>query len=379
VSAWFVDGNGDGTVDSVVLTFPRTLHTLSSFVFRWPDRNGNLISVPVPLPVADTGNTIVVRLAVPGMDSLVTGYDTTHFVPSSLGMMIDSTTGDTMHFAVSDHVAPTLISASLRYNEVDGQPDTLKLSFSEAVFIGKGDVTVLNTAGNLVRYLSAVVNPGDAKEVWLFIDSTQTFSKRDSLGAAPLPIGSLSDLLGNQPSMVGRWVYITFGTRKPIFNVTVQNPILNYTGWLDASPNAATPSITLLASAPNGSWQTLDGTVLSAQDALKQQGMGVVITLNQAINGFAYIYDNLGTYVAGIDLSKYYEAWSDATKVPKSAADRTQLWIRWDGRSANGTMASTGVYTLRLVTRRSNGTSAVDAVNGHYINQLYKMGWKRKP
>lgn len=378
-SAWFVDGNGDGTADSVILTFSRPLHVLSSFVFRWPDRTGSLTSVLVPLPAADTGNAIVVRLAVPGLDSLVTSFDTTRYSPSSLGTMIDPIAGDTVHFAVSDHVAPTLISAALRYNDTEGQLDTLKLSFSEAVFIGKGDVAVLNIGTNLVRYHSAMVNPSDAKEVWLFLDSTQSLTKSDSLGAAPVGVGTLSDLLANEPPMVGRWVHIAFGTRKPVFNVVVQNPVLAYTGWLDASTNATQPSITLLTSAPNGSWQTLDGTVLPAQDALKQQGMGVVVTVNQAINGFAYIYDNLGTYVAGIDLSKYYEAWSDNAKVPKSATDRTQLWVRWDGRSAKGTIASTGVYTLRLVTRRSDGTSALDAINGHYLNQLYKMGWKKKP
>lgn len=103
--------------------------------------------------------------------------------------------------------------------------------------------------------------------------------------------------------------------------------------------------------------------------------LGVALTANECFDGFVVIYDNLGTYVASMDLSDLYKACQEKT-LPVNSSGRYQAWLTWDGRSVTREAASTGVYTLRLVTRRPNATgTGLDKVT----NQLFRFGWKRKP
>ena len=376
VSAWFEDVNGDGTVDSVVLSFPRMLRTMPSFVVRWPNRAGNLVADTVRASVSDTGSSagLVLRFAVHGMDSLVTGYDSSRFPSRSLGSMIDTSTGEEYAFPILDRVAPVLVSATLRYSAEDGALDTLVLSYSEAVDPGIGKIAFLNSEGRLVEARSHLMLSDNT--VALLLDTAQSLnmSSSDSLAAATLAGGgTLLDLLGNQPSLVGRWVRLKIGPQKSVFIVNVQNPVLVYSGWMDAK-QVPGPTMQIFVQGRDSSWQSLSGATSGGTGDFVNQGMGVVIRTNDAFGGFAYIYDNLGTFVAKIDLSEVAKQWQD---LPKFGKGYSQVWLRWDGRTSTGAVAASGVYTLRLVTRRDDGTSATDAA-GHYINQLYKMGWKRK-
>jgi hypothetical protein len=375
-TAWFSDEDADGTIDHVKLVFtPRSLHSMPKFVFLWPNKAGFLTAYTVQATAADTGKDTV-SLAIVGADSLVTGYDAS-FASMDLGMMIDAVYGDTARFAVKDRAAPVLVSAMLRYNIEEGLADTLSLLFSEPVVAGAGNVAVVRAVTQLLDFKSFEVDPANARLVRFFIDSNGTkFSRGDTLAAAPGSIGSLADQVGNVPGTPGRWVRLTFGPRAPVYDVQVKNSVLLYDDWFKNKPSVPGTSLQLLVREPNGDWKTIDGTVIAlSKEELDAQGMGLVLTVNEGVSGYAYIYDNLGIYLAGIDLSKHKQAW-DKGAVPTSASLRTQLWIRWDGRDAKGAIATSGVYTMRLITKRQfEGQSESES---SFLNKTYKMGWGRK-
>jgi hypothetical protein len=374
--AWFVDENADGTVDHVKLVFsPRSLHTMPSFVFNWPTKNGMLSSYKVQTTAADTGKDTV-TLALVGVDSLVTGVDPS-ISSKDLGLMIDAAYGDTSRFAVMDRVAPVLVSASLRYNAIEGEPDTLSLLFSEPVEVGTGNAAVVRLATELLKFKSFEVDPSDARLVRFFIDSTSTqFTRGDSLAVAPGSIGTVSDRSGTVPGMPGRWVRLTFGPRAALYSVQVKNSVLLYDDWFKDKPVEPGTALQLLVREPGGKWVSLDGKAISlSQEELEEQGMGLVLTLNEGVSGHAYVYDNLGIHLVNLDLSKHKAAWDKGT-VPTSASLRTQLWIRWDGHDAKGALATSGVYTMRLVTKRQ--FEGMDESKSSFLNKTYKMGWGRK-
>lgn len=377
-TAWFADDNADGTVDHVKLVFaPRRLHSLPSFVFYWPNRAGFLVPIRVNASAADTGLDTV-NLPLTGLDSLVTGFDPNSIPVTDLGMMIDATYGDTSRFAVADRAAPALASASLRYSTVEGGLDTLTLKFTEPVSAGVGNVAVVRLASELVAFKSFEVDAFDKSIVRLFLDTSAVctkFSRGDTLAAAPGWIGSLVDLSGNMPGIPGRWVRLTFGPRAPVYDVQVKNPLLKYDDWFNGKPVVPGSSLQLLVREPGGMWKSLDGTPLAmTQEELDAQGTGVMLTVNEGVSGYVYIYDNLGIYLAGIDLAKHKDAW-DKGSVPTNASLRTQLWVRWDGRDAKGAVASSGVYTMRLITKRQfEGQSEAQS---SFLNKTYKMGWGR--
>lgn len=376
--AWYEDVDGDGTIDRVTLLLaPRKFHRVNNFVFSWPKSSGFLASASVKGSYADTG-VDVVRYQITGFDSLLTGNGFSWLPADHMGLMIDAQTGDSTYFTVQDGAAPALVSAELKYNAVEGAADTLLLKFTENVSIGAGNVAVVGMLGNLVRFVGYERDLFDTSVVRLFVDATANstqFHRGDSLATAGSE-GTLTDLLGNQAGLLRRWVKLKFGARNPVFSVTVQNPVQTYTGWMDGVKTPTHPGMSMLVREPGGNWTRLDGENLElTQEEIEKQGMGVLVEINQGMSGYAYIYDNLGMFVAGIDLSKFKTAWDDG-KVPTSASQRTQVWIYWDGRSNKGEMAASGVYTLRLVTDRGDKTKG--KVNNDFLNKTYRLGWKRK-
>lgn len=377
--AWYSDVNGDGTVDRVTLVFaPRQLHKIPTFVFRWPDASGVLKSYEISASASDTGLDTV-SYSLQGLDSLVTGLGGSGFTAADLGQMVDPTYGDTSRFAIEDRVAPVLSSAKLRYSADEGGLDTLVLRFSEPVVASSGSVAVQNFAGNLVNYVGYAADPTDPHVIRLFVDSTAKFSRGDSLSAAVVDPAVLADENGNSPATNGRWVRLSYGARPPVYIVEVRNPLqkLDDEQRAQLAKQDASKAVQILVRAPGGEWKVLgeDGQLQDLDAELAEQGTGVMLTVNEGIDGYAYIYDNLGTYLVGMDLSRHKAAW-DKGAIPTNASMRTQLWIRWDGRDRKGAIAAYGVYSMRLVSRRQFEGQASETAT--LLNKIYKVGWGKK-
>jgi len=117
-----------------------------------------------------------------------------------------------------------------------------------------------------------------------------------------------------------------------------------------------------------GEWKSLDGTPFGYADTLGQSNrIGAKLELNDVVDGAAYLYDNMGVFVAHIDLKPILEA-SAKGLVATDPRGRYEVWVAWNG-VANGKIAPSGIYLMRIVAmRKVERRTAVQ-------QKVVRMGW----
>jgi hypothetical protein len=267
---------------------------------------------------------------------------------------------------LQDSVGVVLIAAEVRFGK-DGATDTLKLTFSEPVDPASRASVSLNAAGNLLQ--GSLEGTGSAERWNLLLRADSLGLRRgDSLRASPRSLGGAADESGIANESSWKWAQLTFGPRPPVFLLEERNPLMTYKGWTFGSE---APLRSLVRSATDTSWSTLNGQALSAEESQRVLGIGVVA--NECVDGFVVIYDNLGTYVSSLELGDLRKACEEG-KIPTDQGGRYEAWIAWDGRSFKREVVASGVYTLRLVTRRGLEPPQLESIS----NQLFRFGWKKK-
>lgn len=266
--------------------------------------------------------------------------------------------------ALQDSVGAVLTAATVRFGTDDAM-DTVVLSFSEDLAPASRATVSLDADANLLQ--GPLFGIGSQWSYLVRADS-MGLHKGDSLRAAPRSLGGAADLGGVVHEYCWKWTPLTFGPRPPVFRIVQRNPVVTFTKWSFGKDDPLQP---LVRSALDTSWSTLNGRVLASEES--QRILGIGITANECLDGLVVIYDNLGTYVASLDLSQLRKACEEG-KLPTDAGGRYEAWIAWDGRSIAREAAASGVYTLRLVTRRGPAALGQQRIG----NQLFRFGWKKK-
>jgi fibro-slime domain-containing protein len=371
------DTNGDGRADQIVMRFRGPLRNTSSFDFLWPDTNGNLEMRHVELSETRTdsgGLLVIASLAEPfafGSTSCPAAGC------ADLGRMhtwLGSVSVE-IKFPVLDGVDPIILSAELRFSFVEGQPDTLKLVFSEDISIDSAATVASSpwvawghdsrdSLGSVVPYLG--YNRIDATHADLLVRVSDSFplAKTDSLRISM--DGALSDTSENQPEALAHWTAISFGPTPLRLRATPYIPVRTYhESW--GEPSKTDPNVTILVRGSSSEgWHTLDGSTTSLDTSRLS---GVVLRTDRMVIGGFYLYDNMGVFVTSADVGAVNKALIDGTLVP-DARGFYEVFFAWNGRADGGRMASTGVYYTRIFGWKIEETERV------LINEIHPIGWR---
>lgn len=274
-------------------------------------------------------------------------------------------------FAMADLVAPVIVSANLRYASESGVPDTLKVRWSELLSWISGPLVFhRNDAKGVptenVAY-SGVLRDVDGLGATLLLDSSSTQLKRgDSARLAP----AAGDLLGNVAGDRTVWAPVVFGVRPPRLETTIHSYV-EYDGiWPFLSK---TPFQTWLWGQDafgEERWILPDGS--APPDTASSHFLGITLTLNQFLEGFAYIYDNGGVYVASANFEEIRKAAAEG----RFQADESGVYkvrLAWDGRSASGRPVTSGPYHMRLILK----FDVEGQDKPRIVNKVFTLGFKR--
>lgn len=380
------DRDGDGRPEGVSVQMLRkapVVPAVASFTILWTAPDGSALSRVVDASTLSWSSNSGVWS---GSLSDPFPYGATLCAGSCGGSVLDSTGSVRAFRYLTDSVAPVPVSASLRFSLPEVARDTLVVTLSEEW--GNPDPDGLNPADPIV-VLGRSASPvplvdalswslGTDRRTLVFVldEAKLAISAGDSLRLSGGALARVRDAQGNAPGEVAPWCPIVFGLRPPWFHVSTF-PGFARGGEGEVWPDypAGTQPIDIYmrpvggaSSSPvaTGPWVALDG---SAGGADTTASLGILLTLNRPASGYLFIYDNIGTHVANIDLSKLADVWSASG----TADESRQVWIRWKGISMDGKISSPGVYLFRLVV-----WPIPDALNApkEPINHIFKLGWK---
>lgn len=383
LSAVMRDADGDGRADRVVLRFrsaPSVTHALG---FRWSAPSGtDSRLVSIDSAKRDSAGRILTFDLRP-FDYGFTGCPGSGC--SDLGSMLSVWEGDTarLTFPVLDEVAPVPVEARLRYSANPAGPDTLIVISGEPI-TGSDDIgspwfslgrPSRDPEGDAIEWVGNVdgrVLSADRRTAVFLVDTSFHGGRGDSIRATSEATGgTVSDTLGNAPGTRSGWVPLKLGPH-PILLIWKPMPsVRKYDGW---TPPADEEALQVLVRDPvNGEWRRLDGS--PARQDTSHYG-GVYLKLNRAMKGSAYLYDNLGVFVADISLDRLAAVIAAEGVTPDSRGNY-EVWLAWNGKSlrdagsTQAAMAPSGVYMFRIVTHYWEDGKTV------FLNQIFKTGWKR--
>lgn len=369
VSAEVVDMDADGRADHVVLRFSAPPRVSDTFEFGWSDGTGNVLRRVARR--ADATSDPSGRILTFSVDPFPFGATS---CPSSgcasLGAMSSSRwPGEpAVRFDETDAVPAVILQAELRFGI--GGPDTILATLSEPVSATPGTEWLrwgrpsLDSAGMAIPVLGQAAEA--SSRLTLLVDPALENALGDSIRIAAPPRGSVRDGAGVSSPLFSHWTPLRIGQAPPSIRVSAWPAFADYDGW--AIPPSEAPLQMLVRSDDTKPWRTLDGTAL-AQDPSRY--VGILIHANREVGlGGAYLYDNAATFVAYLDLAPLDEAISNNGRVETTVRGDYQVWIAWNGLSRSGTVASSGVYPMRLVFRLSGKGQ------GAAYNTVQRLGWK---
>lgn len=273
-------------------------------------------------------------------------------------------------FPVRDGVAPILTRARLRYAATEGAADTMLVEFSEPVVADAGPWISWNGPADLPAQKpvpsSAAGLSADGRSATLSVRVDSVFRPRPGDLARIASAGGLADAAGNAPGEASVWIPIEFGPRPLRIDAKLFPSVRRTPAGADPLPGE--PAIRILLQNPStGGWSGIDGAVVS--DTSRYSGL--LLSLNAPLSGEVLVYDNLGTYVGGIDLSPLSALLSSAEAGAwQDGKGTVRAWIAWNGASTTGRPVADGVYTFRFVGF---------AENGAVVNHLFRGGRQRLP
>ena len=330
------------------------------------------------------------------------GKDVTSLVTPDLGRIFlpGSSDADVTRFDVRDEVEPVIADAYLGYTSDTSSVDTLRIRFSEGVNLdpskfqlvwklakGNGDSIIVkaesmvwDSASNTLTLLLDPMPDG--------ADALNRPEKGDLVRI--LDNGAVKDSQGNTPKAVAKWTEVR-GTRR-IFppKLGLTNPMIhldptaasqgdNFTiVWRKPTPgtDANTPDV----------WKNYkDGSTIHGTYGGGSAGTILHFETNVPATLSLYIYDLAGTYVSSEqvvireeDIKRMNNEVSGDSAGRASTINMVDVGFLWKGRSSAGTLASTGIYVVRVIAFRSPTMEerAQGATGVQATNYLRKIGVK---
>jgi len=370
---YVLDADGDGRADSVVVESRSPLEATDSLQFSWPDQTAQARRTSAKAAASPAGERS--GFGLPPWPEGQTGCGAPECPGLGTWQSLDAHGGLVQgSFPLRDSVPPVAVRAVLRFSADGLVPDTLHVRFSEpltaagaADWVSRG-LPSRSPQGTVIRSITASLTDSGTRAVLLLTaDSTLGMRSGDSIRIAAA--GSLRDPSGIASPLRTAWVPLEFGPRPDITGMGAYPPVRRIPHGLVPPPDEAPLRILVRASA-TGTWQTLDGTPV--QDTARLGG--IWIESNRPLDGTAYIYDNLGIHVAGLDLDRLDAAFSNGDLERSGLLDprgRGRFWLAWNGTSDRRTLVSSGIYTFRVVTRAGEGGVP------RWNNRLLRTGWHR--
>ena len=369
-TAWYKDLDGDGAVDHVVVQWTRGPRTRPDLSFLWPNGAGGFDSTAVTggaWSLDADGRTLT--LPVGPFRTGVTSSSTT-----DLGRQ--NSAGTITSFPIHDSVPAVMTGARMGYASADGLPDTLHLSWSEPiVWSGASPLAFAQSKGLVSPVVGTATSVrADGLGGMILFDpddsSLSVLRKGDLVRLAPKSAGTQTDRFGNAAEDPTRWVEVVLGRRPPRFQVVFDPNKIRYLDW----PLDVGPALQIWVRARGEAVWTDFTTGLPVPAAQVVQGLGPTISLNQPLRGKAILYDNQGTYVAKVDLDLLYDMFR-ADLLPKDASNQYDVRVQWNGKTAKGKPAASGVYMMRLVLWQNLATEN-EAPDWRVVNNVYRLGWE---
>jgi len=363
------DLDGDGKTETVKLSWARKPKRDHGFVFWSLDTSGNVVvrrASSIDGSWTNSGDTLVVTLADPFPFGATAGFS--RAIQSEL---FADGTSDSIAFGLLDGAAPVVVGAWVRYASVGQVLDTLLVRLGEATsFGGETRFRVVGTDG-LEKDVAGVGfrQSADGKTVWITLDPTDpastNFRQGDRLRVMPGASGG-RDGFGNAALETGHPEPIRFGMRPPRFDLDFLPG-----SWVQADPGkpVGAPIEILVRPLGASTWTSLDGAPVAGVPLR----IGPRIRTNSALAGSLAIFDNQGTFVAGLDLAELDRGVRAGT-VTADPAGQYEVWIGWNGLSAKGAKAASGVYAVRLILRR-DALPGSSLFGKDWLNKVYRIGW----
>lgn len=369
VAGWMMDLDGDGAAETVELLWNRAPKTRPAFHVEWPALGGGYAVREVAQDSwACAFGQLRCRIPLVPFDRGATSSPRT-----DLGAMLVGT--ESAAFPIFDAVAPTILSAQLRYASASDNHDTLVARWSEPVLWSRVEPLLFVRSGSIdsaVHALGTTLD-ADASGAILLMDPagalSTSFQKGDSVRLAPASSGTVTDLLGNATES-GWWTPVQFGRRPPLFDVVFQPNKRIYRDWPVDGKQAFDIQVRTRGASV---WQDLStGAFLDTTQVARQ--LGPVVTTNQPLRGIALVYDNQGVFVASIDLEKVAAAFGTSS-IPTDPGSQYEVRIAWNGLTQGGKLAGSGVYMMRVILRQNFAGDGEQADWGFY-NRIFLMGWE---
>ncbi|MBK8802412.1 MAG: hypothetical protein IPN71_10240 [Fibrobacteres bacterium] len=347
--------------------------------------------------VAKTGVADSTRLLVPLIPPFafgMTGFDSLQGATMNANWVVVDSSGKKVtgsfvdSFKVDEKVPPVILAAQIARTEDYDQQDTLIITPSEKIKIGKGK--------DWLEVWSCPVGQrkcDSASKVWVKVPADSVHTMGDGrywFLVAPGDTGSIrpdyrvrflsdvSDAKGNEIDTNNtNWSTPVTGVPRPNL-VKVKPP-----GRIALIPESEVGKIrpgTILLKVTNGSrtkqdwWEPGSGynvDRIKANEACPKPEYcnGPTLYLNRPARMIFYIYDQLGTYVTSRDITI---SQTDLDGMNPDQLDRVQVELNWNHHTDAGELVASGVYVWRIVSWVNMPGTAMPQMT----NYLYKVGVK---
>jgi len=377
-SAKYIDSDGDGRIDEVIVQFPsKVVGPLPNFDISYGTPGANTASSSSVSYAPADSSVLVVKLSTPfpygWTSSSVTNLGVIKGTNAAVvnGQKVQQSWTDT--FDIVDAVAPVIEKSEVHRSESYTGKDTLWIYPSEPIRISGAD-------GSGIFQVSL-----DSGKTWtdVKVDSvTSTGALRIilDLGTGVKPgvlirfSDSVADASGNRVrNSTSPAVMIQGPARSELVQLELSKSVID----LSTSATPAKGGFTFLASSGDTSnmtaYQPGQGYASSATTSEVcpdvSQCAATTIYVNRPSTVQVYIYDQLGTYVAGVD---FIVTAQDLATIKTDVLERTKLQMLWNLRTKSGRPVVSGIYLMHVIVRHDT----YDSNNAGVENHVLKLGVK---
>jgi len=343
----------------------------------------------IPLWIAGTAGSVdssvlVVKLSTPfpygWTSSSVTDLGVIKGTNTALvnGQSVQQAWKDT--FDIQDGVAPVITKSEVHRAESYSGKDTLWLYPSEPIALdGKGNTGVFQVSL-------------DSGRTWIDVPVASTTSSGAlqvilNLGSGVKPgvlvrFGeSVSDASGNRVHLGHDTArVVVMGPARPgLVQVGLDVPVIQPSSSSSSSSNLKggfaflassgdTSAASMKSYLPGQGYASSSSVSDVCPDLADCAAISMYINQNSTVQ--LYVYDHLGTFVAGTD---FIVTKSDLASLSKDGLERSRLKILWNLRDAKGEQVVSGIYLIHIVVRHDTYESATSPLE----NYILKLGVKK--
>jgi hypothetical protein len=388
VSGWFLDTDGDGAVDKAVVNYSMPLKAVPDSLQLWfPDAAAQKAFAASAGGFTFQGSRVEAKLSPP-FAAGVTGFTGDNRNSGRSFLTYDGKPRISA-FTLADSVGPVLTRAVIAPASGAGLPDTLTVTFSEAIKYTPGESHPFQGWQAGAAHSASEINVTGSVDIQsarliLLLDpgSKLLLSPGDSLRIS----AGILDLIGNRPAANNRYVPVEGNPRLPPAVLNVQWDTQWDMGHQRRSRADGKPFV-LSVQDPTGIWTAVQGSDGSIARRCTDNGTdpgpgtganfncgpsvtpaidgsipspSILITFDRPFRYQSLIFSNLGAFVAGMagEVPATLLDGTGGSSAPVHADPKTGIYrmrLIWNGKAVNGTQAGTGAYVWKVSIISTSG------------------------